>query len=101
LGCHFRRYVCPNSTSLGVPITHIDITSDVQFNATCTGYSWTTTFAAGTDTEYIDVEVRLVCQTADEVPVPFYVLETGSGKDAAHALRRIVRVFFGFLPIST
>lgn len=79
------------NSPLGIPVTKVDITSDVQFDATCTGYSWTTTYGAGTDTEYVDVEVRLVCESVDGVP--YYVLETGSGKDSAHALRRIVRSF--------
>lgn len=85
------------NTTLGIPVTKVDITSDVQFDATCTGYSWTTTYGAGTDTEYVDVEVRLVCESADGVP--YYVLETGSGKDSAHALRRIVRSFTPVYPM--
>lgn len=59
-----------------------------MFNATCSGHSWTTTYDAGTKAEYTDVEVRLTCETADEVP--FTVFEHGTGKKSETSLRRIV-----------
>jgi hypothetical protein len=102
-----HEVLVPGGLKLGVPVTNVDIQSrnPAQFNGSCSGYSWTvshlspsllktlltpqTTFGANTNETYVDVEVRLICKTADNPPVPFYVLETGSGKDAAHALRRI------------
>ena len=73
---------------LGIPVKEVKVTSDIQFNASCSGYSWTTTFGADTEASYTDVEVRLQCETEDGVP--FNVIETGTGKDSSSALRRIV-----------
>jgi hypothetical protein len=78
----------PGGSRLGIPVSEIIVKSDSLFNATCSGYSWTTTYDADTEAEYTDVEVRLLCKTADGVP--FNVLEEGSGKTSATTLRRIV-----------
>jgi hypothetical protein len=77
--------------SLGIPVTNVAVTSDTEplwDGTSCSGYSWTTTYDAGTEAEYTNVEVRLSCQTGSGVP--FSVLEQGTGKNASTTLRRIV-----------
>ncbi|KAG9253565.1 uncharacterized protein F5Z01DRAFT_657559 [Emericellopsis atlantica] len=77
----------PGGSQLGIPVSEVVVKSDNMFNATCSGYSWTTTYDAGTDAEYTDVVVRLTCETADEVP--FTVFEHGTGKKSETTLRHI------------